>query len=129
MRQTATPSRSRDVYEILLTVGLLGALGSLVLGLQVLSVEALLGAGLWLVGVGLVVGLPASAVYHALLRRSLLRVDALPSRWYWHPTSLHGRIPAPDRPSVLGFCAVGAAGFLVILVGCVAVALATWRGA
>jgi hypothetical protein len=117
------------VQELLLTLGIVAALGSFALGVQILAVETLLGAGLWLVGGGLLVGLPASAVYHALLRRSLLRVDALPAGWYWNPTSLHARIPAADRSVVLGFCFVGAAGFVGIVAGCAAIALAAWRSA
>lgn len=117
------------MYELLLTLGLLATLSGFALGAHVVSAEMLLAGGLWLVGIGLAVGLPASAVYHALLRQSLVRVDALPARWYWNPTALHGEIPPRDRLRVLGFCFVGAAGFVGILVGCAAVALAVWRSA
>jgi hypothetical protein len=117
------------VYELLLTLALIGSLGAFVLVLQVVPVATLLTAGLWLLGAGLGIGLPTSAVYHALLRRSLLRIDALPPGWYWNPTALHGRIPAADRAGVLGFCFVAASGFVAIVVGCVAVALAAWRSA
>jgi len=117
------------VLEFLVSIAIVAFLGAFALGLHVLAVETLLGIGLWLVVAGLLVGLPASAVYHALLRRSLLRLSALPAGWYWSPTSLHGRIPAQDRAAVLGFCFVGAAGFLAIVVGCAAIALAAWRSA
>lgn len=117
------------LLELLLTLALLAVLGAVALALHALSVEALLISGLWLVGAGLALGLPAGALYHALLRRSLLRVNGLPPRWYWHPTALHPRIPQPDRPVVLGSCLLGAAGFFGIVVGCAAVALAVWRSA
>jgi hypothetical protein len=117
------------VYELLLMFGIVVALGGFALALHVLSIELLLAGGLWLVAAGLLIGLPASAVYHALLRRSLLRADALPRGWYWHPTALHGRIPQADRTQVLGWCFVAAAGFVGIMLGCMAVARATWRSA
>lgn len=108
-------------------LAVLGSLGALAFGLQVVTVEALLLGGTWLATLGFGIGLPASAVYHGLLWRSLRRAGALPAGWYWRPTSLHRRVPAPDRALVLGFCALGAAGFFAIVLGCAAIALAVWR--
>jgi hypothetical protein len=129
VRQRCSRSWEVRVYELLLTFGLLGVLGGVALGLHVLPVESVLLTGVWLMGAGLVVGLPASAVYHVLLRQSLLRREALPAGWYWNPTALHSLVPPHERRRVLAFCFVGAAGFVVIVLGCVAVALAAWRSA
>ncbi len=117
------------MYELLLMFGIVVVLGGFALALHVLSIELLLAGGLWLVAAGLLIGLPSSAVYHALLRRSLLRAHVLPRGWYWHPTALHSRIPQADRTHVLGWCFLAAAGFVAIMIGCTAVALATWRSA
>ncbi len=117
------------MLELLVTLGFIATMAAFVMGVQLLSVGALLSLGILLVGGGFGVGLPASAVYHALLRRSLLRANALPPRWYWRPISLHPQIPSPDRFVVLAWCYLGAAGFFAIVLGCAVVALAAWRSA
>lgn len=115
------------MLEIALVAATLVALSGLAVGLYALSVPGLLAAGVWLGLAGFAVGLPASAVYHALLRRSLLRAGALPGGWYWRPISLHARVPRDERPLMLAFCYAGAGGFFAIVAGCAAVALAAWR--
>ena len=117
------------MLELVWTLGFIAAMAAFVLGVKLLSVGALLSLGVVLVGGGFLVGLPASAVYHALLRRSLIRANALPPRWYWRPIRLHPQIPSPDRLAVLAWCYLGAAGFFAIVVGCAVVALAAWRSA
>jgi hypothetical protein len=79
--------------------------------------EWLLFGGMWIVAGGFALGLPTGALYHLTLYRSLRRANALPARWWLRPTSHHDRIPVADRVRVLGWCYLGAAGFLVIVVG------------
>src|SRR5512139_144782 len=113
--------------EILITFGLLAALGVVAFALAV-TPAALLIIGFWLVVAGLGFGVPTGLLYHVTLRRSLLAADALPERWWWSPTTLHDAIPDGHRAWVLGWCYAGAAGFLVTVLGCALVALAAWRG-
>lgn len=120
-------AREAGVLEIALVAATLLALSGLAVGLYALSIPDLLAAGVWLGLAGFAVGLPASAVYHALLRRSLVRAGALPVGWYWRPLTLHARVPRDERPLLLVFCTVGAGGFFAIVAGCAAVALAAWR--
>ena len=79
--------------------------------------ETVFMAGVALVAAGFGFGLPTGFVYHVMLYRSLRRINALPARWWLHPTSLHNNIPDEDRGCVLGWCYAGALGFLVILIG------------
>jgi hypothetical protein len=89
--------------------------------------ELLLFGGLWAVAGGFALGLPTGALYHITLYRSLKRIRALPPGWLWRPTSLHARIPKTDRFHVLGWCYLGATGFLVILAGIVITAAGALR--
>lgn len=89
--------------------------------------EVLLFGGMWVVSAGFALGLPTGALYHLALYRSLRRVDALPTRWWLRPTSLHDRIPERDRFRVLGWCYLGAAGFLVIVAGIAITAAGAFR--
>jgi len=82
------------------------------------------GAGVVLMVLGLVVGLPASLVYHLRLRRALQ-----PARGWWlHPTALHGRLGDGQRRPVLRWFRIGAAMFGVAILGCVLVAVGAVRG-
>lgn len=78
----------------------------------------LVAAGLILIVLGLVVGVPTGMLYHVRLRAVLAAGGALPARWWLHPTPLHERLDAERRRWVLRPFYAGAAGFLAILLGC-----------
>jgi hypothetical protein len=112
--------------ELLLFGGLLALLlGTALLG--ALGAEALLAVAVWLVGLGLVVGAPASLGYHLALRARLARRGLLPRRWWLHPTALHERLDDADRRAVMPWFYVGAFGFLLSVTGCVVASLAMLR--
>jgi hypothetical protein len=115
------------VLEILVVVGVLVAMAGWVGATASVAAESVLLAGAWLVLGGLAFGVPTGFLYHLLLRRSLRRKGPLPTRWWLQPTRLNHTLPASDRPLVLGFCYAGAAGFLVTLLGCLVIAIGTWR--
>ena len=104
------------MFEVLIAVTAGALLWVATLAMHV-DPELLLFGGLWTTGAGFAVGLPAGAIYHYVLYRSLERADALPDGWWWRPLSHHDSVPAADRFSVLAWCYAGAAGFLVILTG------------
>jgi hypothetical protein len=114
-----------EIAIVAATLALLGA-GSLATGL---APDALVVAGAWILAAGLGFGLPTGAVYHLELRRALTRSGALPRRWWLHPTSHHGLVPAEDAPRVLFFCRAGALGCAVAFLGCAVVALGAWHAA
>lgn len=73
--------------------------------------------GLRLTALGLALGVPTGLVYHVQLARALGRRGALPSRWYWHPLALHPLLRPAERPGVLLWCGLGAAGFALTALG------------
>lgn len=108
---------------MIIAFGLLGAvcgLGALLL----LPWETLATAGLWLIAVGFVVGVPTGVQYHLELYRRLKPTGLLPDNWYWNPISCNDLLAEQDRPRVLAWCFAGAAGFMVILAGVVALTAA-----
>jgi hypothetical protein len=113
--------------ELFLALGICAALGGLA-GLWMLAPETLLLVGFWTTLGGLALGIPTGALYHLELYRSLRACERLPERWWVAPISHHRVIPSEDRMRVLGWCYVGAAGFLVTVLGCALVALALLRG-
>jgi hypothetical protein len=72
----------------------------------------------------MLIGVPAGAMYHLWLWRA---VRPSGHRWWLHPTGLHGQLSDSDRPAVMRWFKVGAAGFLLALVGCAMVAVGALR--
>ena len=107
-----------EALIVLLGVGLLAALG---LVAPLLPSEWVIRAGWLCAGLGLLLGVPTGLWYHVRLRASLLRNGRLARRWWLRPSSLHDRLDAEDRPSVMLWFTLGGAGFLVTLLGCLLV--------
>jgi hypothetical protein len=103
---------------VLLIVGLLAAGGLVV---SFVPVEWLIQAGWLCTAAGLALGLPTGLWYHVRLRASLLPSGELPRRWWLHPTPLHARLRPDERPAVMLWFYLGAAGCAVSILGCVAV--------
>lgn len=71
----------------------------------------------WLVGLGLVVGLPTGWRYHVMLHRTLGARGELPHRWWWNPTVHHHKMTDDDRMVVMPWFLAGASGMGLILLG------------
>ncbi len=115
------------MHEVLIASGIAAAPLLLVLIGSRAPIEMLwlIGAVLLLLGLG--VGVPAGACYHVLLGRELSRCGQRQPRFWLNPTSFHAHLPANGRGRVLRWFYAGAAGFVLSLVGCVALFLAALR--
>jgi hypothetical protein len=114
------------MVEILLAAGFFALMGGGVVALG-LPASTWIAAGVWLVGLGLALGLPTGLAYHVLLHRAVREVGGLPPGWWWNPTAYHDRIPARHRRRVLAWCGAGALGFVVVVAGCVVTAIGVLR--
>jgi hypothetical protein len=115
------------MIETLLVASTLLALGLGSAAWAEVPPDALLLGGFWLIAGGLALGLPTGFVYHVELRRSLMRVQRLPRRWWLHPTSHHRLIPREDASRVLAWCRAGALGCAVVFLGCAVAGLGAWK--
>ena len=82
------------------------------------AVQLLFVCGAGAVALGLAAGIPSGIAYHLALRRALAVQGTVPRRWWWHPTRLHGSLPAAGLRPVLPWFRAGAAGFVLALGGC-----------
>ena len=105
------------MVELVVVVAVLAALG-FVAALSVIEPELLAITGADAVVLGMVVGLPASALYHRALGRALSARGVLPRRWWLNPVKLHALLAKAERPRVMGWFYGGAVGFLLAIVGC-----------
>jgi hypothetical protein len=115
------------MLEAGLSIGAIAALSVSVWAWSVVTLDALLATGFWLVAAGLGFGLPAGLLYHIELHRSLLALGCLPQRWWLRPIALHPLIPGEDRFRVLGWCRLGAFGCAMAFLGCGVFALGAFR--
>jgi hypothetical protein len=93
----------------------------------VLPPEWLIFGGMIAMAVGSVFGFPTGFYYHVRLRRELLRIGALPERWWLHPVRHHDLLEADALRRVTPWFYVGGAGFVLILAGAASVGLGLLR--
>ncbi len=103
--------------EFLLIISILLLLGGSV-ALLLLPAVALFSVSIICLGVGLGLGVPAGIVYHVRLYRHLRAAGPIPSMLWLFPTRLHEQIEARARTRVLAPFRWGAAGFVLVLLGC-----------
>ena len=82
-----------------------------------LAWQTLLTLGLVLLGLGTLGSFPSSVLYHVRLHRSLAPRGALPRRWWLSPIRLHERLDPAGRAAVLPWFYVGAASFVLAVLG------------
>jgi hypothetical protein len=111
------------VLETLLALGVMALLGGSALVYTLLPWETTVTAGAWLIVIGLLEGVPTGFYYHVRLRQSLIQAGILPKRWWLHPTDHHGLLSPAERRRVLRWFALGGAGFVLAVLGCLLVAL------
>jgi hypothetical protein len=113
------------VAELGIVAVLLGGLLALPAVVTWLPWEATFGIGLTLVSLGMIVGVPAGALYHVRLYRLIRPTGA----WWLHPTALHTKLGEAERPRVMSAFKIGAAGFVIAIVGCALIAVGAVRSA
>lgn len=106
------------MLEIGIAVGVLGVLIGFALLVSYASSLVLLWLSFGVVLLGLGIGVPYGVRYHLVLRRLLEQQGKLPKRWFVHPTQYHRLLDEHGREQIRSPFRFGAAGFVLILVGC-----------
>ncbi|MEY3012118.1 MAG: hypothetical protein RIT45_853 [Pseudomonadota bacterium] len=110
-----------ELLAVVVFLGLIATGGAVFL----LPWETLATAGAYLLGLGAAFGIPTGVLYHVHLARALGARGLLPEGWYWRPIELHPLLEdGRERRWVLLWCGMGALGFLVMVLGLVALAAA-----
>lgn len=91
------------------------------------SGQGLIIAGAVLTILGFTVGLPAALTYHLKLYAALKRVGAVPRGWWISPMKHHAAAGEDAESGFAWAFRIGAAGFVVIVLGCVLAALGLWK--
>jgi hypothetical protein len=115
------------MLELALVAGLLVGLVGLPAIMTVVPWDLLLGGGVILIAAGMIVGVPAGLYYHLLLYRVLAPRAQLVPLWWLSPMSLHPALTDGERPRVLRWCYLGAAGFVIAMTGCLLLAVGALR--
>jgi hypothetical protein len=67
---------------------------------------------------GLLLGVPTGLYYHVRLHGELGARGVLPARWWWNPVPYHRHLQNAERARVMPWFYAGAAGFMLIVLGC-----------
>ncbi len=105
------------MIEAAIVIGVV--LGLVIVGTLVTSVAwpTVVIAGVSLMGLGFVLGVPAGLYYHLALYRKLQPRGVLPRNWYWSPVRFHDHLLEIERFSVMRWFYLGGTGFLLIMLG------------
>ncbi len=115
------------MIEALIVLGAVGVLVLTGLVLTVIEPHALLLVGLSAIALGFVVGVPAGVYYHVKLYRFLRALGSVPRSFWLYPTRYHGHLQQDAWRSVAPWFYAGAAGFGLIVLGGVILALGVFR--
>ena len=114
------------MMELLLVSGVIATLG-IAIAISVAATEIVFSTGVGFIVLGMLLGLPASLLYHRQLRRALSSHGALPRRWWLSPVPFHARLSNKERGPVMAWFRVGIALAVLALAGCGMVLLSVLR--
>jgi hypothetical protein len=113
-----------ETLIVLAVVALMVAAGVAVLAIPA---GALVVTGFVCASLGMAVGVPAGFWYHVQLRAALLRRAPLPERWWLYPTRFHQDLSPLERRRFMPWFYLGAASFMICMLGALVAMLGVLR--
>ncbi|MDP1769914.1 MAG: hypothetical protein Q8L74_14070 [Nitrospirota bacterium] len=105
------------MLEFLLVLASLVGLCAIALATVVVTPQIMIELGLWVLAVGLLIGIPTGLWYHVTLYRQLAPRVTLPPRWWRDPVAWHAQLSPSDFRPVRPWFLLGAAGFVLCCLG------------
>jgi hypothetical protein len=112
----------RCMRELVLVLGIVALLGGLS-AVAVVDFYSVVAFGAVVCAAGFAFGIPSAVVYHVRLYRALAPRGALPASWYWNAVAYNHALTSVERARVLPWCYAGIAGFVVVILGMLPVAV------
>ena len=103
--------------EVTLVLGALVLAGLVGLAGAIFTPFLVVMAGVAILALGLLVGVPTGFWYHALLYRLVSAKQPLPRRWWLSPTDLHPRLTDAERRRLTPWFRIGGVGFVLCVLG------------
>lgn len=115
------------MIEMLLIAGVLAVIGGVTALFALVPWYLLFGAGVGLIGLGLLIGVPTGFWFHVLLRRVMRERGLQVPRWWLRPMSVYEQLSLGDRRRVSAWLYAGGAGFVLAMCGCAMFAVGALR--
>lgn len=115
------------MLEIAIAVGTVGLFAAVVLVVGHIQLITLIGASLWMIVIGMAVGLPAGAGYHVAMHRGLSDSGVSAPGWWWSPVRYHAQLDRASYRRVFPWFVAGVAGAGLALTGCGLILLCYFR--
>ena len=105
------------MQELLLVFA--GVVGLVLIGFisVVITPQIMIELGLWVLAVGLLIGIPTGLWYHVVLYKQFAPRTTLPPRWWRAPVELHPLLTPQEFRRVRPWFVAGAAGFVLCCIG------------
>lgn len=108
------------MFEFLLAGAILVGLGVIAFITVIITPQIMVELGLWVLAVGLLVGVPTGFWYHVVLYKALAGRIVLKPGWWRRPVELHPLLAPVEFRRVRPWFVAGAVGFVLCCVGGVA---------
>ena len=105
------------MLELLLVLGSLVGFCAIALITVLVTPQIMIERGLWVLAVGLLIGIPTGLWYHVVLYKQLAPRTTLPLRWWRAPVELHPLLSPQEFRRVRPWFVAGAAGFVLCCIG------------
>jgi hypothetical protein len=113
------------VFVILIIVGIFASHWFMEAGF---SASTLTQAGLLLLAIGIIEGIPAGFYYHVLLYKTLHPRGQLPIRWWISPQQHHVHLNQEESRRIRRWFFLGGAGFFLCMIGGAVAFIGMWSG-
>lgn len=105
------------MLELLLVLGSLVGFCAIALITVLVTPQIMIELGLWVLAVGLLIGIPTGLWYHVVLYKQLAPRTTLPLRWWRAPVELHPLLTPHEFSRVKPWFVAGAVGFVLCCLG------------
>ncbi|MBC7793621.1 MAG: hypothetical protein H7Z43_07920 [Clostridia bacterium] len=106
------------MLELAIVLATVGFFAGLVVVIGNVPLLGLVTFSLWMIALGMGLGIPAGFGYHVAMHRGLTASKVTAPHWWWSPVRYHVQLDRPSYRRVMPWFFVGVLGASLALAGC-----------